>query len=324
MILAGDIGGTKTNLGLFNLVDGRLEAKRQQSFPSRESPNLESIVAEFVEQTDDRIIAACFGIAGPVIDGRVSTPNLAWVVDSDLLARQLELRSVTLLNDLEATGHGIAELGPAELLILNEGTPSEGNRALIAAGTGLGVASLYWDRKHYDVSASEGGHVDFAPRNEIEIELLRFMLKQHARVSVERVLSGPGFFNIYNFLRSTGRGEETPEFAERLETDDPSRVVAKAALEGESPMAVQAMEIFTSIYGAVAGNVALTTLAIGGVYVGGGIAPKIKEKLEDGTFMRAFVDKGRLTGLMKTIPVRVILNERTALLGAARMAAVSC
>jgi glucokinase len=271
---------------------------------------------------EDQIVSACFGIAGPVIDGRISTPNLPWVVDSRSLARLLRLESVRLLNDLESTGYGVAELKPEELLTLNQGRPARGNKALLAAGTGLGFASLFWNGKDYRVSPSEGGHTDFAPRNDDEIDLLRFMQKKFGRVSVERVLSGPGLFNIYDFLRATGRwGPELPQMAERFKQEDPSSVISKAALSHECPLSSRAMDMFVSIYGATAGNIALILMATGGVYIGGGIAPKIKDRLTDGRFMSAFVEKGRLTELMKTLPVYVILNDQTALLGAARVAA---
>jgi glucokinase len=323
MILAGDIGGTKTNLGLFEVTGDRLDCVRQESFSSKSNDNLEEIVAEFLKSRREAISAACFGIAGPIIDGRTITPNLPWVVDSASLAKQLSLKSVRLLNDLEATAYGIGELEPGELLTLNEGTSTTGNRALIAAGTGLGVALLIWDGKSYQISASEGGHVEFAPRNKTEIELLKYLCRKHAHVSVERVVSGPGLFNIYDFLRRGGEVQEDPALARRFETEDPSKVIALAALAKESPLAEQALDVLAQVYGAVAGNVALTVMATGGVYIGGGVAPKIKEKLLDGSFLSGFTDKGRMSSLMATMPVRVILNDRTALLGAARVAAGS-
>jgi glucokinase len=202
-----------------------------------------------------------------------------------------------------------------------DGSLQPGNAALVAAGTGLGVASLFWDGEKYEPSASEGGHMDFAPRNMLEIELLKRMLTKHSRVSIERVLSGPGLFNIYDFLRASGYGTETPEVARRFADDDPSSVISKAALAHECKMCMAALDMFSAIYGAVAGNIALVLKATGGVYVGGGIAPKISEKLKDGTFIGAFMDKGRLSSLVATIPVRVILNDKAALLGAARVAA---
>jgi glucokinase len=323
MILAGDIGGTKTNLGLFDASEGSLRLLRQQSFPSKDYIGLDAIVSQFMESEKEPVTAACFGVAGPVLNGQSVTPNLAWIVDADSLAEILNLESATLLNDLEAMGYGIGELKPEELFALNQGTVVEGNAALIAAGTGLGVASLFWNGRGHVPSASEGGHVDFAPRNPLEIELLRHMQTKHSRVSVERVLSGPGLFNIYDFLRASGYGKEDRDVAESFRTQDPSSVISKAALAHQCKMCVKALDMFVAIYGATAGNIALTLKAIGGVYIGGGIAPKILEKLKDGTFIGAFMDKGRLSPLVATIPVRVILNDKTPLLGAARVAAES-
>jgi glucokinase len=323
MILAGDIGGTKTNMGLFDVSGGSLRSERQQSFPSKDHGGLEEIVSKFMTGETRKVTAACFGVAGPVIGGHSVTPNLPWVVDSDSLARMLGLDCVTLLNDLESTAYGLTELKPEETATLNAGASASGNAALIAAGTGLGVASLFWDGDSYLPSASEGGHMDFAPRNETEIDLLRFLLAEHRHVSVERVVSGPGLYNIYRFLRSSGHGEETPEVEERMQHEDQSSVIANAALNGESQLCVKALDMFASIYGAVAGNVALLLKATGGVFIGGGIAPKILEKMEDGTFMRAFLDKGRLTPLLEKVRVQVVLNDKTALLGAARVAARS-
>ncbi|HJQ68084.1 MAG TPA: glucokinase [Blastocatellia bacterium] len=323
MILAGDIGGTKTNLGLFEVADGALASARQQSYPSKDHSGLEDIVMKFMADDTRGVEAACFGVAGPVVDGHSVTPNLPWVVDSHSLARMLGLERVTLLNDLESTAHGLAELKPEEMVTLNEGGAGSGNAALVAAGTGLGVASLFWDGDSFQPSASEGGHMDLAPRDELEIGLLRFLLKEYRHVSIERVLSGPGLFNIYRFLSSVGHGEEDAAVSERMRREDPSKVIAEAAMAGESELCAKALDMFASFYGATAGNVALMLKATGGVFIGGGIAPKILEKLKDGTFMRAFLDKGRLTPLLETIRVQVVRNDKTALLGAARVAARS-
>lgn len=320
LILAGDIGGTKTNLGLFDIVDGTIALRREQSYSSRNYSGLESIINEFTSGAGD-VTAACVGIAGPVIEGRSTTTNLPWIVESQSLASLLKLNSVALINDLEATAHGIAELRPDEFVTLNEGTLEPGNAALIAAGTGLGTASLFWDGRELTPSASEGGHVDFAPRNQLEIQLLQEQLARHQHVSVERVLSGPGLYVIYEFLRDIDYAKEQPAIVERFKDRDPSSVVANAALAGESELCAKALDMFAGIYGAVAGNVALQLKAIAGVYVGGGIAPKIIEKLKDGTFMKAFTNKGRLSSLLEAVPVRVIMNDKTALLGAASVAA---
>jgi len=323
MILAGDIGGTKTNLGLFDIADGALTSRNQKSFQSNRYPSLESIVDEFDIGTDKAPIdAACFGVAGPVIEGHSSiTPNLPWVIESDNLASRLNLDSVSLINDLEAAAHGIAELRLEEFTTLNEGTPRTGNAALVAAGTGMGSASLFWDGKRHVPSASEGGHVDFAPRDPMEASLLTYLREKYGHVSVERVVSGPGLFNIYDFLRHEGYAGESSAVIERFKQNDPSSVVANAALAHECEICEKALDIFVGIYGAAAGNVALLLKATAGVYVGGGIAPKIIEKLKDGTFMKAFTAKGRMSSLLEGIPVRVLMNPNTALLGAARIAA---
>ena len=321
MILAGDIGGTKTNLGLFDVAGGVLRPGNQQSFPSKRYEGLESIVAEFLSAAATPAVdAACFGIAGPVLDDRSVTPNLPWVVKSESLASQLKLDSVALINDLEATAHGIAELNPDEFATLNQGAPDVGNAALIAAGTGMGSASLFWDGLKHIPSASEGGHIDFAPRDQLEIRLLQYLLEKYGHVSVERVVSGPGLLNIYDFLRSTGYAKEDPIVVQRFAQSDPSSVVANAALANECQLCIKALDVFAGVYGAVAGNVALLLKATAGVYIGGGIAPKIVEKLKDGTFMKAFTAKGRLASLLEAIPVSVIMNYKTALLGAARVA----
>ena len=322
MILAGDIGGTKTNLGLFDIADGSLTSVDQKGFLSSRYPNLESIVDEFLtEAGSPPVVSACFGVAGPVVEGHSITPNLPWIIEAMSLASRLKLVSVGLINDLEATAYGIAELEPQEFAALNQGTRETGNAALVAAGTGFGNACLFWDGDRHVPSASEGGHIDFAPRDQLETDLLKHLRDKYGHVSVERVVSGPGLFNIYDFLRSTRYARESPTVVERFKHDDPSSVISNAALARECEMCEKALDMFVSIYGAAASNVALVLKATAGVYVGGGIAPKIIEKLQDGTFMKAFIDKGRLSALLKDIPVLVILNDKTPLLGAARVAA---
>ncbi len=321
MILAGDIGGTKTNVALFENEElGRPLAQR--SFPSGKYESLESIISEFVAEHQPQVTHACFGIAGPVKDGQVKTPNLKWVVNGQTLAEALGIGRVGLINDLEATAYGIEGLGASQLHTLNEGREERGaHRALIAAGTGLGMAGLFYDGQHYRPIASEGGHIDYAPRTAIEHELLNYMRgKIGGRVSYERVLSGPGLFNIYSFLRDHKYGTEPDWLAEQIKAGDGSAAVSQAGLAGKAELAVKALDLFADIYGAMAGNLALILKATGGLYVGGGIAPKLIEKLKDGTFMRAFTDKGRMSALVSNIPVRVILDDKTALYGAARCA----
>lgn len=320
MILAGDIGGTNTRLALIEAAGGRLRVVTDERVPSRQHADLPTVLARFRAQHAAPIRAAGFGVAGPVVEGRCEATNLPWVVDAAAIARQLDLPRVSLINDLEAIAYAIPALGPADLGVLNEGRHTLGSQAVIAAGTGLGEAGLYWDGTRYHPFASEGGHADFAPRTPLEMELLRFLLTRFKRVSYERVVSGPGLLNVYAFLKETGRGEEPAWLSERIAREDPAAAISRAALDDRCPLCVQALDLFISVYGAEAGNLALKMLAVGGVYVAGGIAPKIMPKLGDGTFLEAFVTKGRLTPLLEAIPVRVILNDRAGLLGAARRA----
>lgn len=318
MILAGDIGGTKTNLASFEASGGRLVPVAQRSVPSADYPGLEAIIQEFLKNQTVELTAACFGIAGPVVDGRAHPTNLPWLVDVQVLQRTLGLKTVGLINDLEATAYGVQTLPEKAFAVLNAGDAQpQGTMAIIAAGTGLGEAALIWNGQRYQAAASEGGHTDFAPRNELEMELLRYLVKQFGHVSYERVLSGPGKVHVYQFLKERGRGKEPAWLTKLLTEGDPSPVISEMALNGRSELCVKALKLFASIYGAEAGNLALKYLARGGVYLGGGIAPKMLPFLQDGTFMQAFVDKGRLSELLSRIPVRVILEERTALFGAA-------
>jgi glucokinase len=322
LVMAGDIGGTSTRLAYFETANSRLRPLVEKRFPSREAGSLESIVGRFVAEHGLKAEQACFGIAGPVREGRVRTPNLPWSVDAAALARTLRLRSVQLINDLHANAFGIDLLGSEDLAVLNQGEPDPtGPIAVISAGTGLGEAMAYWDGTAHRPLPSEGGHADFAPRNELEKELFLFLRAEHGRVSIERVVSGPGLQNIYRFFRDAHHLPETPAVVEAMHQGDPSAAITRAALSGACGLCSRVLDLFVSIYGAEAGNVALRSLATGGVYLGGGIAPKIIERLKDPGFMLAFTAKGRLTTLLEKIPVLVILNDRTALLGAGRFAA---
>ncbi len=322
MILAGDIGGTSTRLAFFAVRDGRLNLNLEQTYRSHEHHSLDEIVTAFVAAHRLQVGHACFGIAGPVLNGHVRAPNLAWEVDAQVLARELSLPSVRLINDLEANAYGIAALAPKDFVTLNAGAPGAvGNAAVISVGTGLGEAGLFWDGRRHHPFACEGGHADFAPRNDLEAELLRFLRGRFDHVSYERVLSGPGLHAIYEFLRDTGRGTEPAALKEELRQGDPSAVISRAGLAGRYPVCVQALDLFISFYGAEAGNLALKMMATGGVYIGGGIAPKLIEKLKCPDFLEAFTAKGRMQPLLEAMPVRVILNEMTALLGAGRCAA---
>ena len=321
MILAGDAGGTKTMLALFEPGDGAPVLVREATVPSREFDSLEAIVERFLAAGPRAdITAACVGIAGPVVDGRAVTPNLPWVVDERRLAAAIPAPRVRLLNDLEATAHGIWALGEDELVSLQPGALRSGNLAVIAAGTGLGEAIVVIDGGRRTVIATEGGHADFGPRGELEEDLLRYLRKELGRVSYERVLSGPGLVNVYRFLRDTGVAGESSQTAELMAAGDPAAVITELGMDGADRLCAMALAIFVSVYGAEAGNLALKALAVGGVFVGGGIAPKIRAKLADGTFATAFGDKGRLAGLMASIPVSLVLEPRAALLGAAEVA----
>lgn len=348
MILAGDIGGTKTNLALYEWTTERTEPVRFESFHSADYKSLEEILVEFLtppepptpldaleaaDTTSDdaqkdqlpaepiKLAAACFGIAGPVIDNHSHTTNLPWVVDGQLIAEQFDIPRVQLLNDLEATAYGILLLRPDELEVLNPGTQPRKRQALalIAAGTGLGEAILFWDGKSYRPIPSEGGHTDFAPNNDYEIELLRYLRSQYLHVSYERLLSGPGLQAIYEYIRDTKKNEPT-WLAEKIKAGNPAAEIAEAGLQGQAEIAKQTLDLFASIYGAEAGNLALKSLSLDGVYIAGGIAPKLIKKLKDGTFMKAFTNKGRYKRLLSNMPVKVVMNQQTALLGAASVA----
>lgn len=322
MILSGDIGGTLTRLAFFEVADRRLRLVAKKIYPSREYTSLTDLVTRFVTEYGHSADYAAFGVPGPVREGHAKTTNLPWLVDATELARALRLPETGLINDLEASAHGLAALGANDFAILNEGLPdASGNAAVIAAGTGLGEAGLYWDGTRHHPFASEGGHADFAPRNNLEMELLRYLLTKYEHVSCERVLSGPGLHNIYLFLRDTGRGKESPQLADAMRRQDPPTVISQAALEGGSGLCQEALDLFIALYGAEAGNLALKIMATGGVYLGGGIAPGIIQKLRGTRFMEAFTAKGRMKRLLESIPVRVIVNPDAPLLGAALYAA---
>lgn len=321
MILAGDVGGTKTHLALFRADGKHRRPVREQIFHSRDYSDLGEILQEWLKRQTRSIRIACFGVAGPVIHGRCETTNLPWIVDAKQISQRFRIESVSLLNDLQAMAYGVLHLSEEEYCVLNQGQPDpHGNKAIIAAGTGLGEAILFWNGVEYHASASEGGHADFAPRSPMEIKLLEYLWKRFTRVSYERVVSGPGLVNIYQFLKDTGQGEEPSWLANRLKEEDPAAVITEVALAGTVELCVKAVDQFVSLYGAEAGNLALKSLTTGGVYIGGGIAPKMIKKLQDGTFIRSFMDKGRFSSLLGRVPIWVILNEETSLLGAASFA----
>jgi glucokinase len=320
MILAADVGGTNTRLALVEAQSGRPRLVGAARFPSRKHESLEQIIAAFLATYTVAIDAACVGVAGPVREERAVVTNLPWAVDARELARQLSLPRVGLVNDVQANAWGIAALSATDFVALNEGRAVPASTAaLISAGTGLGQAGLFWSGKEHVPIPSEGGHADFAPRNRLEMALLEHLqAKFGTRVSYERVLSGPGLVNLYSFLRDTGRGEEPEWLAKKLASGDAAAEVSSAA--SSCALADRALELFVSIYGAAAGNVALHFMATAGLYIGGGIAPKIVHRLKGRNFLEAYLDKGRLSPLLAMIPVRIIVNDKTALLGAARWA----
>ena len=327
MILAGDVGGTKVHLGLYSFVGGGLVQQREEKFPAVEYACLEDVVNAFLAkgpEPRDGIIASCFGCPGPVRDGRLKLTNLPWTLDARDLQRSIGIEHIFLINDLEANGYGIPELGNDQICTLRPGDPSGvGHRGLISAGTGLGECVLVWDAKvrRHTPLPSEGGHVDFAPRNDREIALLNYL---HAtlkgRVSFERVVSGIGIRNIYAFLRDDQKMEEPAWLRDRMAKEDPNAVIGTCAEDGSSEICAETLRIFTAAFGAKAGNLALTLLATGGIYLGGGIAPKILKTMQAGGFMDAFLDKGRLRPVLEAVPVRIILDDTCALLGAAAFA----
>jgi glucokinase len=321
MILAGDIGGTNARLALFSRQGAQLAPVIEETFASRDYPDLSTIVKTFLASQPTPPRVACFGVAGPVRQGRTQATNLPWLVEASQLAQALRIDTVLLLNDLESYAYGIPLLTPDDLVVLNRGSAdASGNAAVIAAGTGLGQAGLYWDGRQHHPFACEGGHASFAPNDPLQIELLGYLRREFPHVSWERVVSGPGLLNIYRFLRDTGRGEEPVWLAFEMQRRDPAPVISQAALAGTSALCEQALDLFVSLYGSEAGNMALKLMATGGVYVGGGIAPKIVAKLTEPLFMQSFVAKGRLQPLVQDIPVQVIMNDKTALMGAARYA----
>jgi glucokinase len=317
-VLAGDIGGTKTRLAIFKISGSQLESQAENTYKSEEYPSLDEIIAAFLEATQGRCDQACFGIAGPVKEGKSKTTNLPWLVDASHLRSTFGLENVSLLNDSEANAWGIRVLSNTDFFTLNVGAPdASGNAAVIAAGTGLGEAGLYWDGHRHRPFATEGGHADFGPGNDFELELFKFLSRRFGHVSLERILSGPGLVNLYRFLLKYRQRSDPEWLANEMRTGDPAAAISNAALSNRDPTCVEALDLFVHLYGREAGNHALKLMATGGVFIGGGIAPKILDKLKETTFMEAFCAKGRMANLLRDMPVKVILNDRTALYGPA-------
>ncbi len=319
VILAGDVGGTKTHIGLFRVESGTPILVREHRYATAHFQSLEDVCVDFLNARKEPIQSACFGVPGPIIGGEARATNVHWRMQEGSLSRALGGTRVRLINDLGAAAYGVMHLADSEVCVLQRGAfpVHQGDVAIIAAGTGLGEGALVFENGRYYAVASEGGHATFAPRDDEQIELYRYLHARFGHVSAERVLSGPGLFNIYSFLRAHSRTPEPKWLTARLDKEDASAVVSEAALERRDAECVHALEMFVNIYGAEAGNLALKVLALGGVYLSGGIAPKILPALTDGRFMRAFVNKGRLDEVLSKIEVRVALNEGAGLIGAA-------
>jgi glucokinase len=323
VILAGDIGGTKTNLALFELVDGKLETIVQEQFASKNYEKFMDLIIAFKEKNAiEQIEALCLGIAGPIIDERCRTTNLPWDIKASELKQEFGISSVKLLNDLESTAYGMLYLEEEEFISLNPtGRKKKGNIAVIAAGTGLGEAILYFDGKGYNPIGTEGGHTDFAPITSQQDELLTWLRRRYpGHVSYERIVSGIGIYTLYEFLVETNFAPQ-PQAMLNLEDDvDKSAMVSRCALEQNDPLCLEALRIFAEIYAAEAGNLALKSMSLGGVYIGGGIAPKILPIIKSEYFLNAFFSKGRFEDLLRMMELKVSLNQETALIGSARYA----
>ena len=321
IILAGDIGGTKTNMAFFEIQNGKLVATVEEQYVSRDYASFDDLAKRFLREHPRQADYACLGVAGPCRHGRCKAMNLPWVVDAKKLRIELNVPSVIVINDLEATAYSIAVLPPEDFAVIQPGaSDADGNAAVIAAGTGLGEAGLLWDGHRHRPFACEGGHSDFAPRNPLEAGLFEFLRNESGHVDWECVLSGPGLRNLYRYLRNLPDAKPSQTVADEMRTNDPSAVISRAALADQCPVCVAALNLFVSLYGAEASNLALKMMATGGMYIGGGIAPKILKAMTGGIFTDAFVDNGRLRSVLEQIPIHVILTDKAALLGAAQCA----
>lgn len=310
-VLSGDIGGTKTWLRLS--MGGTV--LRERRYDSTAYSGLDPMLADFLAET--KPISACFGVAGPVQERVANITNLPWRIEADAIAAQFAIPAVSLINDFQAVAYGIEALTASDLLTLQAGQARKhAPRAVIGAGTGLGEGCLVWCDDGYQALPSEGSHADFAPADELQVELWRYLAQRHGHVSWERVVSGPGLAAIYEFLKQRGEPAESPQLAAAMQIGDPAAAISEQALQHNDALSMAAVELFVAAYGAEAGNLALKILATGGVFVAGGIAPKIAAYLKTGTFLRAFLAKGRFAALLSTIPVHVVLNPQVGLLGA--------
>lgn len=323
MILAGDVGGTKTRLAIYETGAGGLERKSLRRYESRSFHKFRDIVRKFQEDVPSSISAVCIGVPGPVIGGRVKVTNLPWELVESELAEDLGVTRVKLVNDLAATTAAIPCFRPEDLVVVHEGKPGvkTGVSAVVAPGTGLGQGFLHVVDGVPQILASEGGHADFAPTNDTEIELLRYLLRKYQRASYERVLSGPGLINVYNSLKESDAAEESPEVARSIaEEHDPAAVISRFGLDDSDTLCSKALDVFASVLGAQAGNMVLTVMATDGIYLGGGIPPRIVPKITSGILAASYLSKGRLSKLVAATPLYLIRDDHAALLGAASIA----
>lgn len=323
LVLAGDIGGTKTNLALYQIDKGQLVLKKENAFKTKNFKSFLAIFYEFIENDSTKIDIICLGIAGPVVSGKVQGTNFPWEINSDAIAKELKINTVVLINDMEANAYGLAALTENDFETLKYGSSIPGNIALISPGTGLGEAGLFWDGTYYHPFASEGGHCDYGPRNESDVEVWNYFLQKYGHVSWERLISGPGIYDMYLLLRRVS-GEKEPEWLkEKLVHEDPAATISDAAFTAKDPVCTETLELFIRFLAIEASQLALKFKATGGIYIGGGILPKIIKHINKEIFQSNFMQSGRLNTLLQMIPVKVILNEKTALLGAAFYGATS-
>ncbi|MEE9342364.1 MAG: glucokinase [Gammaproteobacteria bacterium] len=323
-VLSGDIGGTNTRLATYEIVDRGLQPIGEGNFNSQSYDSFDDIIKEYIASSTTLPDVACFGVAGPVANGIAHTTNLPWIINAQLIGQQYSLPQVYLLNDLEANAWGIEALTEKDFLTLQAGVEGAGNAAIISAGTGLGEAGLYHDGEGWNPFATEGGHTDFSPGNALEVALLRYLQTIYQHVSWERILSGHGLVHIHDFLREYHGKEMPSNVQEAMNQADPAEVISMMATSGEDEICEKTLKLFSHLYGVEAGNLALKMMAKGGVFIGGGIAPRNIDWLSDGRFIQAFNDKGRMQPLLEAMPVQVILNDKTALYGSAIYAARQC
>lgn len=323
VILAADVGGTKTNLALFEIKSGDLVVLKEKSYPTKKYKSFLEIVKAFQTTPMPRINGICLGVAGPVSQGKVYGTNFPWVIDREEISRELHIRNVSLINDMEANAYGLVALQEKEFETLKYGSKIPGNAALISPGTGLGEAGMFWDGSHYHPFSSEGGHCDFSPRNETDLRILRHFQQKYGHVSWERLVSGPGILDLYSFNRAESNETEPQWLRDKMELNDPSAVITETALAEKDSVCMATLNLFIRFLAIESAQLALKFKATGGIYIGGGILPKIIQGMKREVFYNNFVQSGRLNSLLETIPVKVILNEKTALLGAAYYGAMT-